>query len=142
MRKQFWILSCTLLASASLAAAATEVEMEACQYTPEVKKELKLMAAQEPKVEKVYSDLAPMLQQIQEAMQQREQLRKSGAEESSIEKQTQKVIALENQCREKGHELLKPILNDAQYKLILEMEEVHRKKMQERRTAGQPAHNM
>ncbi|MBI4465002.1 MAG: hypothetical protein HY647_09885 [Acidobacteria bacterium] len=139
MMKGFGIVPCILLASASLAAAATEVEMEACHYTPEVKKELKLTAAQEPKVEKVYSDLAPMLKQIQEAMQQRDQLRKSGADEASIERQTLKVIALENQCRDKGHVLLQPILNDEQYKLILEMEEVHRRKAREQRAVSQPA---
>ena len=138
--KPFWILPCILLASSSLAVSATEVEMEACHYTTEVKKELKLTAVQEPKVEKVFSDLAPMLKQIQAAMQQRDQLRKSGADEATIEKQTQKVIASENQCREKGHELLQPILNSEQYQLILEMEEVHRKKARARRAASQPAH--
>ena len=50
-----------LLVTLRGAAAATEVEMEACEYTAAVKKELQLSPAQEPKFEKVFSDdLAPL----------------------------------------------------------------------------------
>ncbi len=129
-----------LIVSTGGVAAPSEVEMEACQYTLEVKKELKLTPSQEPKVEKVYSDLTPALKQIQEAMKQREQMRKSSASPEAIEEQTRKVVALENQCRERGHELPKPILSDEQLKLVCEMEEVHRRKIRERQAAGQPPH--
>lgn len=140
MNKYLWIFAGLLFSGAVTASAATEVEMEACHYTPEVKRELQLTAAQEPRVEKIYSELAPRLQQIQNAMKEREQLRQQGANPEEIEKATEKIIALENQCRERGHELLQPVLTDAQYQLILEMEEVHRRKVRERRSAGQPAH--
>jgi len=129
-----------LLLSAGRSVDAAEVEMEACRYTPEVKKELNLSAAQEPQVAKVYADLASSLKQIQEAMKDREQKSNAGASPEAMEEATKQVIALENQCREKGHHLLKPILTEAQNKRILEMEDVHRRKALERRTAGQPSH--
>jgi hypothetical protein len=138
--KRLWVALYILINSGGLAVAATHLEMEACRYTPEVKKELKLTPLQEPRVDKVYADLAPMLQKIQEAMQEREQMGKNQAGQEEIAKQTQKIVALENQCRERGHELLQPILDDGQYKLILEMEEVHRQKVRERRESGQAAH--
>lgn len=37
----------------------------------------------------------------------------------AVEKQTPSVVALENQCRERGRELLQPILTDDPYKLLL-----------------------
>ena len=140
MKIYLWVSAGLLFGWAAASQAATKVEMEACHYTPEVKGELRLTSGQEPRVEQVYSDLAPMLRQIQDAMKAREELRRDGASAQEIQKATEKIIALENQCRERGHELLKPILSDAQYELILEMEEVHRKKVRERREAGQPSH--
>lgn len=132
------LVSLALLLLTGAAGAATEVEMEACKLTPEVKKELKLTAVQEPKVKKVFSDLAPMLEQIEKAMQKRQELRQSKAAAASIEETTKNVIALENQCRERLHVLLKPVLTDAQSNTVLEMEEVHRKKVRERQALPSP----
>ena len=135
LRNCVWFLAGWILLAASPARAA-EVEMHACHYTPEVKQELKLTPEQEPQVEKVYSDLAPRLRQIQEAMQQRDRMRQEGTDPEAIQQQTQKVIALENECRERGHELLQPILTSEQYQKILEMEEVHRRRVRARRSGG------
>ena len=135
LRNCVWFLAGWILLSGGPARAA-EVEMHACHYTAEVKEELKLTPEQEPQVEKVYSDLAPRLRQIQEAMQQRDRMRQEGASQEAIQQQTQKVIALENQCRERGHELLQPILTSEQYQKILEMEEVHRRRVRARRSGG------
>jgi hypothetical protein len=137
MNKHPWILSVLMLSVAAPLGAATDVEMEACHYTAEVKRELQITTEQEPQVEKIYSDLAPMLRQIQNAMAEREQLRRQEAGEEGIEEATRKIIALENKCRNRGHELLRPILTEEQFQLILEMEEVHRRKA---RAARQPTH--
>ena len=127
MRVYFFALVLSLAASTAVAAA--EVEMEACEYTPEVKKELKLTSSQEPKLEKVFSDLAPLRKRIDESMQQRDQMVKNGASREEVSIQTRKTIALEIACRQRGHELLRPILNNEQFDLVLEMEEVHRRRV-------------
>ena len=136
---RFLFLPFFLLVLTEGVSAATEVEMEACKYTPEIKKELKLTPAQEPRVEKVFLDLAPLRKQIEDAQQERGRLRRRGVSPETIEAQTRIVVALEDRCRERGHELLKPILNEEQLRRVLEMEEVHRQKARERRDAAAPS---
>ncbi len=137
--KRYLRFSLLLFSSAGMMARAAEVEMEACHMTPEVKKEMNLTAAQEPKVTKVFAELAPMLEQIEKAKEKRAELRKTGGDSATIDRTTKDLIALENQCRDRLHQLLKPILADSQYAKVLEMEEVHRKKVRERQAASAPA---
>lgn len=103
--------------------------MEACEYTPEVKKELKLTPSQEPKLEKVFSDLAPRRKRIHETLQQRDQMIRDGATQEKIRIQTRKLVALEVECRQRSHELLRPVLSDQQFGRMLEMEELHRRRV-------------
>ena len=130
------VLSAILVASLNTVIwAATHVQMEACKLTPDVKKELNLTPQQEPKVNNVFSDVAPKRQQIEKSMQERQNLVKSGADEATLDTHTKKLIKLENQCREDSHRLLKPILTGDQYSKLLEMEEAHRKFVMEREEA-------
>lgn len=137
--REILLLLVPLVLFVAAGGAATEVEMRACRLTPEVKKELNLTPAQEPRVEKVFSEVAPMLRQIEQAMRRRQELDRAKAEAAAMEEARKNVIALENQCRDRLHTLLKPVLTEEQYKRILEMEDVHRKKMRERNAGSQTA---
>ena len=119
--------------------AATGVEMEACRLTPEAKKELKLTATQEPKVNKVFSELAPVRGQIDKAIKEVGELRRTGTDEATLANHRKDLIALETRCRDRLHQLLKPILTDEQYEKVLEMEETHRKIVREREAAQRQA---
>jgi len=138
MRWFLFALSCLLVPT--VLGAATDVEMADCNLTPEVRKELQLTSKQGPKVTKVFADLAAIRKQIEESRKKRDEMRQAGAEGQKIEAQTKQLIALEDQCRDRSHQLLKPILTDEQFKKVLEMEAVHQKKIRERQAAGQPAH--
>ena len=134
------LVSAGCLLIAAMARAATNVELADCNLTPEVRKELQLTSEQAPKVTKVFADLASIRTQIGESRKKRDELRRTGAEEPQIEAQQKQLIALEDQCRDRSHQMLKPILTDAQFQKVLEMEEVHHTKVRERQAAGQPAH--
>jgi len=107
----------------------TEVELADCQFTPEVRKELQLTSDQTPKLEKAIGTLGPLQKTIAGKREKREQLRKQGAPDAQIEAATKELIAAENECRDRSHTLLKPILTDSQFKKVLEMEETHHHKV-------------
>lgn len=114
--------------------------MADCRLTPEVKKELSLTSDQDRKVEKVFAALALFRGQNETSRKNRDDLRQTGVAAAEIEAQTKQLISLEDQCRDLSQQMLKSILTDAQFKKVLEMEEVHHKIIRERQTAGQPTH--
>ena len=139
MKRVLWLLILSWIGWPALQARAAEpVDIEACKLTPEPRKELKLTTAQEPQVDQVYSQLAPMQQQLDKAREKRQELRESGGDAEAIEKLTNQIIALENQCREQRNPLLKPILTEEQFARVLEMEALHRKRAQARQAGSTP----
>lgn len=110
---------------ASVAQAATTVELVDCRMTPEVKKELKLTADQDPKVEKAFADVASMRDEALANRKKRDELRAAKADPAVIEPYQKKLVEMEEKCTARLHELLKPILTDAQFKTIEEMEGNH-----------------
>ncbi|MBI4459546.1 MAG: hypothetical protein HY648_05760 [Acidobacteria bacterium] len=136
MRK-FLLFALGCLLCASGAKAASDVELTDCRLTPEVKKELQLTAEQGPKVEKVFADLSSIRDQIAQSRAKRDELRKAGATAEAIDPVSKQIISGENQCRERLHQMLQPILTEAQFNKVSEMEEVHNKKVRERQTTSQ-----
>ena len=122
---RFLLTGVVIVLCASAARAATEVELVDCNFKPEVKRELQLTAEQQPKVEKVLAEIDPMASKTMAARVKRDNLRKANAPAQEIDAAQKELIALERQCGERYHELLKPILTEAQYEKILEMEAVH-----------------
>jgi hypothetical protein len=120
--------------------AATDVELVDCNFTPEVKRELRLTAEQQPKVEKVISEIGPMTSKTMAARVKRDNLRKSNAPAEEIEAAQKELIELERQCGERSHELLEPILTEAQFKKIEEMEAVHGHRISGQQGAEHSAH--
>ena len=137
---RFLLLAVGCLVMSNLAIAATEVELVDCRFTLEVQKELKLTAAQQPKAAKVIADLDPLRLQIAASRKKRDDLRKAGAEAAKLDPAQKELVALEDKCRAQTHQLFKPILTDAQFQVLVEMEEMHHKNMQHQPpAAGQPA---
>ena len=122
---RFVLSGVLIVLCASLSRAATEVELVDCNFTPEVKKELQLTAEQQPKVEKVLAEIGPMAKKTMAARAKRDGLRSSNAPADQVEAAQNELIELEHQCGERYHEMLKPILTDAQFEKIAEMEAVH-----------------
>jgi hypothetical protein len=122
---RFLLITVLFVLGASVARAATEVELVDCNFTSEVKRELQLTAEQQPKVEKVLTEIGPMASKTMAARAKRDNLRRANAPAQEIEAAQKELVTLERQCGERYHELLKPILTDAQFKKIEEMEAVH-----------------
>ena len=122
---RFLLMSVLAVLCTNIARAATEVELVDCHFTPEVKGELQLTAQQQPKVEKVIAEIGPMTSKTMAARVKRDNLRKANAPAQEIEAAQKELVALEGQCGERYHQLLKPILTEAQFKKIEEMEAVH-----------------
>ncbi len=133
---RFLLIGIVIVLCAIAAKAATEVELVDCNFTPEVKRELQLTAEQQLKVEKVITELGPMTSKTLAARAKRDSLRKAHAPAKEIEAAQKELIALEDQCGERSHELLKPILTEAQFQKIEEMEMVHGHSISGRGDAG------
>ena len=110
---------------ASVAGAATTVELVDCRMTPEVKNELKLTADQGPKVEKAFADVASMSNEAVSNRKKRDELRAAKADPATMEPFQKKLVEMEDKCTARLHELLKPILTDAQFKIVETMEGNH-----------------
>ena len=122
---RFLLTTVLVVLGANVARAATEVELVDCRFTPEVKRELQLTSEQQPKVEKVITELGPLTSKTMASRAKRDNLRKANAPAQEIEAAQKELVALERQCQERSHELLKPILTEVQFEKILEMEAVH-----------------
>jgi len=110
---------------AGVAGAATTVELVDCRMTPEVKAELKLTAGQGPKVDKAFADVSPMSNEAIYNRKKRDELRAAKAAPAAMEPFQKKLVEIEGKCTARLHELLKPILTDAQFKMIEAMEGNH-----------------
>jgi hypothetical protein len=114
------------------------VELADCRFTPEVQRELQLTSEQAPKVTKVFADLVPLRTKIEQSREKRDEIRKAGADGQQVDSLTKQLISLEDQCRDRSHQMLKPLLTDTQFRKLLEMEEVHHTRVRERNSGGQP----
>ena len=122
---RFLLMSVLAVLCTNIARASTDVELVDCRFTPEVKRELQLTSEQQPQVEKMIAELGSLTSKTMASRAKRDNLRKANAATQEIEAAQKELVALEQQCSERSHKLLKPILTEAQFEKILEMEAVH-----------------